>query len=328
MRKLLLLLLSLMMFMISASATEFYHFHEDAYPGLYDRDLRISFDRVRMGSGAGVLLILDENGNMLGQRKVDGQAAYDSIKISITEDMPLGQTIRLVLEKNGERIDQDECLLAADAAKRDGLRLVKTDEKKIAITFDTACSLGKIPELLDTLDALNIKCTFFIQGDIMTNYREWVEEIHNRGHELANHSMHHPDMREMSNTAIYKEITKCNALIEEVTGQPVTLYRPPSGYYTYRDRAIGRALGSEMILWTFDSLDGFKDSSRDKVIKTMYRKSEPGAIILMHSYGTHTISVLNEYVPAMQAQGYDFVTVTELMPVGGVLDSQGVMQAP
>lgn len=83
-----------------------------------------------------------------------------------------------------------------------------------------------------------------------------------------------------------------------------------------------------MILWTFDSLDGFADSTRERVINTLYRKSEPGAVILMHTYGRHTISVLKEYVPALQAEGYEFVTVTELMPEGGVLDGDGVMRAP
>ena len=329
MRKILLLLALLMLAMtLTAFAAEYYEFSEPAYAGLYGRDLNLSFHRVRTGSGSGVLLVLDENGEVLGQRKVDGQLKDGVIRIAITEEMPLGQTIHLVFEKNGERTVQHECLLAADAAKRDGLRLVETDEKKIAITFDTAGGLGKLPAVLDTLDQLGIKCTFFLQGEIILKHEEWVREIHARGHELANHSLLHPDMREASNQTIYKEITRCNELIESITGKPVTLYRPPSGYYTYRDRAIGRALGCEMILWTFDSLDGFRDSTRTRVINNLNKRSEPGAIILFHTYGTHTISVLEEYVPAMEAQGYQFVTVTDLMPEGGILDDKGVMRAP
>lgn len=329
MRKLILWLALLMLTLTAtALAAEYYEFCEPAYAGLYGRDLNLNFERVRTGSGSGVLLVLDENGEVLGQRKIDGQQKTGVIRIAITEEMPLGQTVQLVLEKDGERTLQDECLLAADAARRDGLRIVETDEKKIAITFDTAGGLGQIPALLDTLDELGIKCTFFLQGEIILKHEDWIREIHARGHELANHSMLHPDMREASNLTIYKEITRCNELIEGITGEPVTLYRPPSGYYTYRDRAIGRALGCEMILWTFDSLDGFYDSSRDRVMNALRKKSEPGAIILMHTYGRHTTSVLLEYVPELQSQGYEFVTVTELMPAGGVLDGEGVMRAP
>ena len=87
-------------------------------------------------------------------------------------------------------------------------------------------------------------------------------------------------------------------------------------------------MGCEMILWTFDSLDGFYDSSRERVMNALYKKSEPGAVILMHTYGRHTVSALEEYVPALQAQGYEFVTVTQIMPEGGILDGKGVMRAP
>jgi peptidoglycan/xylan/chitin deacetylase (PgdA/CDA1 family) len=329
MRKIILWLALLMLALTAtAFAAEYYRFCEPAYAGLYGRDLNLSFERVRVGSGAGTLYALDESGAILGQRRVDGQQKTGVIRIAITEEMPLGQTVRLVFEKDGEQIQQDDCLLAADAAKRDGLRIVETDEKKIAITFDTAGGLGQLPTVLDTLDKLGIKCTFFLQGEIILKHEEWVREIHARGHELANHSMTHPDMREASNLLIHKEITRCNELIEGITGKPVTLYRPPSGYYTYRDRAIGRAMGCEMILWTFDSLDGFYDSSRERVMNALYKKSEPGAVILMHTYGRHTVSALEEYVPALQAQGYEFVTVTQIMPEGGILDGKGVMRAP
>jgi len=328
MRKILLWLLLCLSIFSTACAAEYYEFSQPAYAGLYGRELSIDYERSRAGSGNGVLLLLDENGNVLGQSKVNGSKTSGAIRISITEEMPLGQTVQLVLQRGDEMLLQDEALLAADAAKRDGLRRVETDEKKIAITFDTAGGLGQLPGLLDTLDALGIKCTFFLQGEIILKHREWIVQTHHRGHELANHSMLHPDMREASNLTIHKEITRCNALIEEITGTPVTLYRPPSGYYTYRDRAIGRALGCEMILWTFDSLDGFYDSTRERIWNNLMKKSEPGAIILMHTYGRHTISILEEYVPAMQAQGYEFVIVTDLMLPGGVLDGEGVMRLP
>ncbi len=321
-------LLMLLALTTTAFATTYYEFCEPGYVGLYGRELNLNFERVRSGGGSATLLLLDESGAVLGQRKVDGQKKTGIIRIAITEEMPIGQTVQLVLEKDGVRTVQDECLLAADAARRDGLRIVETDEKKIAITFDTAGGLGLLPALLDTLDELDIKCTFFIQGEIILKHREWIAETFARGHELANHSMLHPDMREASNQIIYKEITRCNNLIEEITGQPVNLYRPPSGYYTYRDRAIGRALGCEMILWTFDSRDGFADSTHEQIINRMMKKSEPGAIILMHVYGKHTIDVLKEYVPAMQAQGYEFVLVSDLMLPGGVLNGEGVMRLP
>lgn len=319
-------LLFLLIFSAAASAEQF-RFVSDAYPGLYDRELSVTYERVHSGSG-GTLLLMDEAGYTLGSVKVGADKDYGTIRIGITADMPIGQTLRLYLQQGDELILQDECLLAADAAKRDGLRRVETDEKKIAITFDSASGVGKLYSLLDLLDKYGVKCTFFLQGEMIRSYPEAATEIYTRGHELANHSMFHPNMKEASDQTIYNEITRCNARIEAITGKPVTLYRPPSGYYTYRDRAIGRALGCEMILWTFDSMDGFTDSTYNRVWKAMTTKSAPGSIILMHIYGKHTLTVLDAYIPMMQEQGYEFVTVTDLMLPGGVLDSEGVMRLP
>lgn len=324
----LLLIICLMLPLSAFADGERFQFIHPAYPGLKGRDASITWSRLRAGGGSGTLIIQDDSGAILGQTKVTNDKQYGTIYVPITQDMPIGQTIHLYLQQGDTLTLQDSTLLAADDPNSEGLRRVETTEKKIAITFDSANGLGRLPALLDALDKLGAKCTFFLQGEFFTSNSEWAAEIYKRGHELANHSMHHPDMREVDFSRMYREITNCNALIEEVTGQPVTLYRAPGGYCSYRDRAIGRALGVESILWTFDSKDGFEGTSRATVMNIMKNNSEPGAIILMHIYGKHTISVLEEYIPMMQAQGYEFVTVSDLLIPDGVIDKEGVMHAP
>ena len=195
------------------------------------------------------------------------------------------------------------------------MRRGSPDKKRIALTFDAAWGPGRLTDLLDVLDRHHARCTFFLQGGFVTRYPDLTAEIHRRGHELGNHSMYHPgDMRQESDERIYLEINACNQAIQAVTGEPVALYRPPCGYYSYRDRAICRALGCEMILWTFDSLDGFLESSTQETVwNALTRHSAPGAIILMHVYGYYNPEILDEYLPMMQARGYDFVTVSELL---------------
>lgn len=324
----LLLILCLMLPLSAFADGERFQFIHNAYPGLKGSNASVTWTRRMNGGGTGTLIIQDANGATLGQAKVTNDKKYGTIYVPITADMPIGQTIYLYFQQGESMTLQGSCILAADDPNSEGLRRVETTEKKIAITFDSANGLGRLPTLLDTLDKLDAKCTFFLQGEFFTSNSEWAAEIHKRGHELANHSMHHPDMREVDYSRMYREITKCNALIEGVTGQPVTLYRAPGGYCSYKDRAIGRALGVESILWTFDSKDGFNDTSRATVWNIMKNNSQPGAIILMHIYGKHTISVLEEYIPMMQAQGYEFVTVSDLLIPGGVIDKEGVMHAP
>lgn len=135
-------------------------------------------------------------------------------------------------------------------------------------------------------------------------------------------------MRKEENDTIYYQIKTNNDMIEAITGKPVRLYRPPSGYHSYRDRAISRGLGTEPIFWTFDSHDGFDDASFAHVAHRMNTFTVNGSIILMHIYGTHTLQVLEDYIPRMQAEGYRFVTVSELLSSGQILDQQGNVYDP
>ena len=50
--------------------------------------------------------------------------------------------------------------------------------------------------------------------------------------------------------------------------------------------------------------------------------------VLMHTYGRYTLDILREYVPAMQAMGYEFVTVSDLMLPGGEIDEDARMYLP
>ena len=284
------------------------------YASLRGREVNVMFDRTR-SSAEGTLYVLDEQDQVLGQRRVSSGEPYGTITLAVPQDAPAMQTLRLYLYRDGNSELQGTFLLAADSRELDGVRQGPTDQMKIAITFDAAYAPGRLKDLLNVLDKYGAKCTFFLQGDFVSGYPDSTAEIHRRGHELGNHTMHHPDdMREIGDEQIYWEISQCNKAIEAVTGLPVALYRPPSGYYSYRDRGIARGLGCEMILWTFDSMDGFLETStRETVWNTLIRNTEPGAIILMHVYGYYTPEVLDQYLPLMQARGYEFVTVSQLL---------------
>ena len=307
------LLCLLLLFPLHALAAQVLRFQEPVYEGLHGRSTTVLFSRTRNGPD-GTALLLDETGKVLGSIRMPASRKEAGFTIALDEGMPLGQTLQLVFRtESGEETIQDTCLLAVDAPQHDGIRQVSTTEKKIAITFDTSNGEGRMDRILDLLDRYQAKCTFFVQGEFIFTYPHWIEQMDARGHEIGNHSMHHPDMRQISNVQIYREITQCNQLIEEITGKKVVLYRPPSGYFTHRDRSIARALGSEMVLWTFDSHDGFAEDSEETVWRLMKQKSAPGVIILMHIYGQHTLPILDRYLPMMQEQGYEFVTVSELL---------------
>ncbi len=281
----------------------------------YGREVKISYFRNRE-SPTGELKVLDEQGRLLAAASVPYNRKKESLYFTAEESFPAGQTLRIVFQVDGAETLQQECFLALDEANREAVRSIATQEKKIALTFDAANSPAYTAKLLELLERYQVHSTFFLQGDFAAGHPDTAAAIAAAGHELGNHSMYHVDMRTASDAAIYAQIAKASEAIEAAAGQPLTLYRPPAGYTTYRDRTIAHALGLETVLWTFDSMDGFADQQDFQILKRMLDQSEPGAIILMHVYGQYTLEVLSQYLPQMRAQGWEFVTVSELMQCG------------
>ena len=282
--------------------------------GLRGREMSVVFERTR-ASGDGVLALLDEDGAELGKRRMQSQDRLGSISFRVPDAAPDRQTLRLVFRSGHQEDVQGEYLLAAASPCQNGVCRGDPRAKKIALTFDSAYGMGRLDDLLRVLDQYHVKCTFFLQGDFVEAFPEATALIHEMGHEIGNHTMRHPDdIRTLGNDAIFEEIARCSEAIQAATGQSVTLYRPPSGYSDYRDRAIAKALGCDTILWTADSLDGFLDTSRpEDVWNALVRAAQPGAILLLHVYGYYTPELLAEYLPLMQEKGYSFVTVSDLL---------------
>lgn len=318
-----LMALCLLLGVQAACAAEF-AFQQDMIVKISGQDIRITFDRVNRNAPGGTLLLIGEDGQVLAETKVNNSQKQCSFLIPAGVVLPAMQQVVLArLNDDGTIKPLSSATLFVDTPRHSCIARVDCEEKLIAITFDSANGVGKLYRLLDLLDRYDAKCTFFLQGQYVRLFPDDVVEIDRRGHELANHSTNHPDMREIKENRIYSEIKTTNDLMEELIGKPIRLYRPPAGYHTERDRAISRGLGDEPIFWTFDSKDGFKESSFETVRRRMYNETVNGSIILMHIYGQHTLGVLDEYIPAMQAQGYRFVTVSELLASGTLIDQLG-----
>ena len=314
----------LLLLMFSASAVAEVTFTYNAYMGFAEEDMtiRVHYDGKDKGK---ILSIRDENGNVLGERELTNAKGYWNIAISMPKDIVPGTNITLHLD--GDDTVLDTALLAVETRPGYSITRVDRDDKKIAITFDAANAASKTAEILDVLDEYGAKCTFFVIGRYVVNNPDLVREIEARGHEVAGHSWDHPDMPSLTNDQILTDFSKISEAFIEVLGHDVTLYRPPSGYSSQRDRAIARALGQEVIKWTVDSRDGFKDTTLNTVIKRVQNNVKSGDIVLMHVYGQHTIKALETLLPWYMEQGYEFVTVSDLLLQGEtVIDTEGVQQ--
>ncbi len=87
-----------------------------------------------------------------------------------------------------------------------------------------------IPHILDVLDELNLKITFFIVGKDSENEenRRYLRMITERGHEVGNHSYHHESwLQSYSYEKIENEIILAEQAIGDVTGQKPIGFRGP-----------------------------------------------------------------------------------------------------
>ena len=321
MKKTAVLVLALLLLLISTAMAEI-SFTYNAYMGFAGEEMKVRINHDGKDNGK-TLQIRDANGNVLAERALTAYKGYWNIDVQLPESLVPGTQMTLHLD--GDDTVIDSALLAVETRPGYSITRVDREDKKIAITFDAANAAAKTADILDVLDKHGAKCTFFLIGRYVVNNPELVRDIEARGHEVAGHSWDHPEMPSLSNDQILRDFEKITEAFVEVLGHDVTLYRPPSGSSTQRDRAISRALGQEVIKWTVDSRDGFKDTTYKTVVSRIKNNVGSGDIVLMHVYGQHTIAALEEILPYYMEQGYEFVTVSDLLLTGDtVIDTEGV----
>lgn len=201
------------------------------------------------------------------------------------------------------------------AGKKDlPIYCVKTDEKKVALSFDAAWGADDTLDILNTLDKYNVKVTFFMTGGWVQEYPDMVKEIYARGHDLGNHSENHKQMSKLSEDEQIQEISAVDAKIKEITGYDCFLFRPPYGDYNSTLIKTTYGINHYPIQWDVDSLD-WKDYGVSNIIKTVtqHKALGNGSIILMHNGAKYTAEALETVITSLQEQGYTLVPISQLI---------------
>ena len=190
---------------------------------------------------------------------------------------------------------------------------VHTDGPYIAMTFDDGPSATLTPKLLDLLAARHIKATFFVIGENVAEHPEIVERAAREGHEIGNHSWSHPNFGKMSEESVRSQLRRTDDAIKNATGKRPTLMRPPYGSITDREKHwIHDEFGYQIILWDVDPYDWRRPGPavvRNRILK----ETQPGSIVLSHDIHPGTIEAMPSTFDALEAKGFKFVTVSELI---------------
>ena len=168
--------------------------------------------------------------------------------------------------------------------------------------------------MLDTLAEKSVPATFFLVGRDVAGHPDLVRLIKNAGHEIGNHSFTHPRMVLMHPSRIAQEIEQTDAVLREAGYQGSLTFRPPYGkklvtlpWYLSKTQRPAIMWGIEPEKWS---------GPIEQRVERIAREIKPGAIILLHvmyDSGQGSRDMLAPMIDAIKAQGYQFVTVSDLL---------------
>ena len=181
----------------------------------------------------------------------------------------------------------------------------------VALTFDDGPHQYRTPELLDLLETLGIRATFFIVGRQAVEFPIILSDIVARGHGVANHSWSHRNITILDPDRIFDEIAFCSQAVETITGIRPRFFRPPGGNWNETVISTAEALGLATVLWNINAYDTTARSP-EEVASSVVRNSGPGSIILLHGGMENPIAALPLIVRGMREKSLLFATLDQM----------------
>lgn len=195
-----------------------------------------------------------------------------------------------------------------------------THQKRVALTFDDGPDPRFSNDVLDVLKQYNVPATFFVLGSKAVANPEIVKRMQNEGHVIGNHTYAHPNLVKESDLGLEREVTRTEDALNDIIGYRTKLFRPPYGFLYNELVEKLSEMNYYVIAWSVDSLD-WQEDPPEVIASNVVDNIHPGAIILMHDGAesggnrTNTIESLHQIIPKLQEQGYEFVTVPELLNI-------------
>lgn len=190
-------------------------------------------------------------------------------------------------------------------------RVIDPTQPMLAISFDDGPS-EYTQQVLDILAENDCRATFFMVGVNMDLHPDLVKAVYDSGNEVGLHTWKHNDLTQMEAGAIVRNLERCQAILREQTGTEARWLRPPYGKVGSTAYAACRELGMYIATWSIDSRD-WETQNAEKIYKEVMGQLQTGAIILFHDTHPSTVEALKTILPEIKAQGYQVLTVDELM---------------
>ncbi|HUH15248.1 MAG TPA: polysaccharide deacetylase family protein [Gaiellaceae bacterium] len=194
--------------------------------------------------------------------------------------------------------------------------------RRVALTFDDGPA-ASTEDVLDVLAAESVRATFFVIGRNVAGREPTLRRARAEGHELGIHGFEHLNALLVRDAATLSgELTGCADELERAVGERPRLVRPPYGGDAGRTaREAGRLGLGPVVLWTVLGFDWEDGEPAGSIAARVLEEAQPGAIVCLHDGDRKdpavtrdaTVAALPAIVQGLRRDGYELVTVSELL---------------
>ncbi len=190
-----------------------------------------------------------------------------------------------------------------------------TSLPEIALTFDDGPNPPYSAQIVSILQHYGVKATFFCMGKHVQQNPELVKQEYLQGNLVENHTWSHPYTLGLSEPSLTWQLSTTSNIIEHVTGERPTLFRPPYGTFNSSILKVVNTFGLSTFIWNVDPEDWSMPGTKT-IISRVLNRIGYGSIVLMHDGGgdrSQTVAALPTIIEWLQGHGYSFVTLKQLV---------------
>ncbi|MHB1584341.1 MAG: polysaccharide deacetylase family protein [Acidimicrobiales bacterium] len=150
----------------------------------------------------------------------------------------------------------------------------------VALTFDDGPHPEATPAVLDELDRLGLRATFFPLASKAEEHPDLVDEVRRRGHQVETHGYRHRHHLAKGPRWVAADL-RAACEVMGTLGVPLTWYRPSYGQVTAATLVGARREGLSTVLWSSWGRE-WATTDAAEVAGRIGRRLRPGAIVLLH----------------------------------------------
>jgi peptidoglycan/xylan/chitin deacetylase (PgdA/CDA1 family) len=192
--------------------------------------------------------------------------------------------------------------------------------KQLALTYDDGPNDPHTLRLLEVLARHDVHATFFLIGRYVEQRPDIVRQLVKAGHIVGNHTFTHPLLTFSSARELRTQLEQCERALSDAVGEHSSLFRPPFGGRRPGVLRMARRMGLTPVMWNVTGYD-WNTLSAEEIEGKVTRRVRGGDVILLHDGGhrsfgadrSFTITATDRLISRYQAEGYEFVTIPEMM---------------